>query len=43
MTDSRRQLHRNTHLWTRARYRRLIQCAVQGHLDSGERSRLTAA
>ena len=40
MTDDRAKLHKNTHDWTRKRYRELIQGGVNGHVESGERKRI---
>jgi hypothetical protein len=41
MTDNRRRLHKNTHLWNRKRYRRLIASRIHAELR-GRRYRIVA-
>ena len=40
LTDQRKRLHKNTHHWTRQRYRTLVSRRLEGHVRSGERNRL---
>jgi hypothetical protein len=43
MTDDRRQLHNQTHLWKRERARRMLKSSAHGHIRSGERAKLVQA